>query len=101
MKTVVERMASHVGAVIRAVGRQFLVGQCLRTGDELAGVGADEAALPQPVLHRGDGAPVPDVDGLAEHPAVVEHVAVEIADAFPRDHRGQMGRAEGRRPATG
>ena len=91
MKTVVERMAPHIGAVVRSVRGEFLVGQRFRAGDELPAGRAHEAAFAQPVLHRGDRAPIPHVDGLAEHPTVVEHVAVKIADALPRNHRGQVG----------
>ncbi len=96
VEIVVERMGSHVGAVVGSVGGELFIGQSLRAGDEFAGVGADEAALAQAVLNGRGGAPVPDVDGLAEHSTVVEHVAIEVADALPRHHCAEMRRVEAR-----
>ena len=85
--------ASYVAAVVDAVRRELLVGQRLRPGRRAPRFRRfGEAPLAQAVLHRRDRAPVPGVDGLAEHAAVVEHVAVEVAHALPRDHRGEVGR---------
>src|ERR1700754_4145679 len=90
MKTVVERMRVDRGGENRSARFQIDIGVRLRSRDELAGVGADKAALPVPVLNRGDGAPVPDRLHVACDTAVVAELPVEIRIALPWDHRRQM-----------
>ena len=94
MKIVVKGMRVHRGGKIGSAGLQIDIGVRLRSCDELAGVGADEAALPAPVLNRGDGAPVPDRLHIACDAAVIAELSVEIREALPGDHRCQMRRAQ-------
>ncbi len=90
METVVEHVRVDLSGKVGSAGVQIGIGVRLGPRDELAGVGTDEAALPASVLHRGDGAAVPDRLHVARDAAVIAELSVEIRKAFPGDHRRQM-----------
>ena len=90
VEVVEERMGANVCPVVRAVRLQLVVGERLGAGHEVPGLPADETALAEAVLHGGDRPPVPRVDRLAQQAPVIEHVAIEVAHPFPRDHRREM-----------
>ncbi len=96
VEAVEQPVAAHVTGVVGPVQRQLLVGERLRSRHQLTGVGRAAGPVAETVLHGADRPPVPDVDGGAHDPAVVVHVAVEVGQALPRDHRREVRRLQTR-----
>src|SRR5208282_2071349 len=87
---VVEGVRANLGAEVRAVAHELLLGERLRPADELARHPAPGPARPHPMLHGLDLRVVPVRHEGREDAAVIAHVAIEVGSPLPGAHGGKV-----------